>query len=510
MSGRELLLAIAATVAGCTSDRPSDDPRDASGPPESKRDVEILDASAPDEGRTTDGSGADALEQTDASAESDAGPADGGFAPPAYNVWVKLEPPGAVCANGSPYKFFVNFSRRSSNVIVYFEGGGACWDYASCTGTGARTAANRDGIDDDYANKNRRANDTEVGVDLVYPLLNPNPVVSPMADWNKVFIPYCTGDVYSGNTTVTYRDPEGVGADLEFHHVGHTNVLAVIQELSEMFTHIPKLFVGGCSAGGAGALTNYYFIRNGLDVGSGYLLDDSGPLFPDTSPTSRSGPLHARVRAAWAVDDAVSTLPRASELASDLGALPAVLAAELPNDRIAQTLFRLDYNYSLYSYERFYERGPAGGIQLFGDGSGLGPLGLDETIASHRAAVYSLWWDDVALLRAQFEALPNLGYFVPFYRTTNHSHCVSIPGFEDVPEDQLLDLIVNHPDTLAWAGSDLFTGTSTITLKDYVTRMLDDTVPLGRHFEERGEGRYLSCTPLAYDAASCAAAVSGE
>ena len=28
--------------------------------------------------------------------------------------------------------------------------------------------------------------------------------------WNKVFIPYCTGDVYAGSITNTYEDPDGM------------------------------------------------------------------------------------------------------------------------------------------------------------------------------------------------------------------------------------------------------------------------------------------------------------
>src|SRR5688500_7413247 len=68
-----------------------------------------------------------------------------------YGEWLAIAPEGAVCGNGSPYRFFANFSDTSNNLVVAFEPGGACWDYDSCTGrNGIRGAANVDGIPDDH------------------------------------------------------------------------------------------------------------------------------------------------------------------------------------------------------------------------------------------------------------------------------------------------------------------------------------------------------------------------
>jgi len=428
-----------------------------------------------------------------------------GFVPPEYGSWVKFEPEGAVCSDGSPYKFWVEFSQTSDNVIIFFEGGGACWDYASCSGNGGiRGAANPHGLPDSHADALANIAGMDVSASEVYPLLNQDPGVSPMADWNKVFVGYCTGDVYSGDRTVTYQDPDGVAPDIEFHHAGHANVLAMITMLNEMFTTVPKLFVGGCSAGGAGAIVNYYFLRTGIEgVQKGYLLDDSGPVYPDQAMTSRSLALHQKIRSSWDTDKVIDSGPRPDELRADLGNLNTVLAEEFPDDRLAMTYNRLDYNYSLYSYERFWTRetpdmrDPI--VPFAGDG-----LGLDQNVTLDRAAVYSLWWDDTALLRTQYDSKSNLGYYIPFYRTTNDSHCVTIPGFEEVPLSEALNLFLTDFGALAWKGSEI----GDMNLRDYVDQLLDDSQPVGSYFEEDPEGAYRSCTPAEFDAALCEAAVN--
>lgn len=439
---------------------------------------------------------------SDSSATVGAGGSGGvGFEPPELGSWVKYEPPGATCSDGSPYKFWVEFSETSDNVIIFFEGGGACWDYESCSGNGGiRGAANRSGLPDTHADAQTEIAGIQVGASEIYPLLNQDPDVSPMADWNKVFVPYCTGDVYSGTQTATYSNPNEGEPDLEFRHVGHLNILKMTEMLDEMFDTVPKLFVSGCSAGGVGALVNYYFLRTGIaGVQKGYLLDDSGPAFPSKQPTSRSLPLYETIRPSWDVDAVIDTAPQSEVLRNDFGQLAAILADEFPNDRLAATIFRLDYNFSLYSYERFYTRDAMNIIPFAGSG-----LGLDEDVALDRTAVHSLLWDDIPLLRNLADARDNLGYYIPFYRATNSSHCVTVPGFQDVSLVEALNLFQNDFGTLAWMGSEI----GDLSLRDYVEHLLNDEEPLESHFESEEEGPFRFCAPGDnYHAATCEDAV---
>ena len=144
-------------------------------------------------------------------------------------------------------------------------------------------------------------------------------------------------------------------------------------------------------------------------------------------------------------------------------------------------------------------------IQIFGDGMGLGGLGLDENDPTDRTAVYEMWWDDTDLMRAQFDAISNLGYYMPFYRDTNSSHCSTIPGIGEFTQEELLDLFLNDYKTLAWAGTEMMTTTGTVNVRDYVEHLIDDDTPLASYFEDEGEGRYLACTPdpRYYDQLAC-------
>lgn len=309
-----------------------------------------------------------------------------------YVNWEKVELPGTVCGNGSQYKFFVKYSDRTDNVVVVFEPGGACWDYPSCTGaSGIRGAANPDGIPDDHYEL----------APFISPFLQRDDPTSPTSDWNMVYVPYCTGDVHTGNNVITYTDETGTGPDVVFHHKGHDNVQAVVGWIDQNFTHVPKMLATGCSAGGAGAITNYYFLRNGVRAAQrGYLLDDSGPIFPSTG---YSGPLHTKIRTSWNVDSILGALPTGFDV-NNYGSINTALADAFPDDRLATTFFRRDMNFSLYSYERFYDFPPK-----------------DE--------ILRMWESDTQLLVGQYETRENLAYYIPYWRKLNDSHCTTVINF---------------------------------------------------------------------------------
>src|SRR5699024_10284214 len=71
--------------------------------------------------------------------------------------WKMYQPDGAQCADGTPYKYFVKNREKSDNVLVIYEGGGACWNYETCSAAEGSLGAlgvncvmqNRDKADED-------------------------------------------------------------------------------------------------------------------------------------------------------------------------------------------------------------------------------------------------------------------------------------------------------------------------------------------------------------------------
>lgn len=340
--------------------------------------------------------------------------------PPSYYQWEKVEIPGTVCGNGSQYKFFVNYSETSDDVMMIFEPGGGCWDFESCSGQTSLGAANPDGIPDDHLNG-------FLGVHT--PLLNREFPGSPVADWNYVFIPYCTGDVHTGRAVTVYEDPTGNQPDLEYHHNGHENVVAAVDWLNVQFPEVPRMLVTGCSAGGAGATANYYFVRTGMNIERGYLMADSGPIFPNSM---FSQPLHTKINESWHVDEVLAEQPEFANITDDFGLINTVLADTFPDDRLGFAFFRRDFNYSRYSYERFYEPTPT----------------KDEILA--------MWWDDTQKLMAQFETRDNLSYYIPYWRAFNDSHCTMVG--------------------ISWDGTEI--QEAGVDLSDYIEHVLDDEAPM--------------------------------
>jgi len=146
-----------------------------------------------------------------------------------------LEP---ICSKGTPWVFFVK--RGSVNkTLMYYQGGGACWDYTSCslpthktsTGPGDNPAAASTGFAD---------------------LSNPE---NPFRDWNAVFVPYCTGDVHWGDAVVDHESANG-NQSVTIHHKGYVNAQVAEKWAREHFVNPDAVFVTGSSAGAYGAIVN--------------------------------------------------------------------------------------------------------------------------------------------------------------------------------------------------------------------------------------------------------------
>lgn len=321
-----------------------------------------------------------------------------------YN-WVRVELPGTVCSNGSQYRFWYYDSPTSNNMVISYEGGGACWDYPSCSGqTGILGAANPNGIPTDYI--------TQMKAKFVSPIINGADPGIPLFrsktnlvtnGWDMVYMPYCTGDVHVGNRVATYTDPTGQNPPLTFRHNGYNNSVAALNFLHTRFPSIGKLLVTGFSAGGVATNTIFYQARRTLVPTKAYLLNDSGPVFPAPNSSYASYQLHQTITSSWNMASLFSQLPAPFNPAN-YGSINQMVAQQFPNDLMAYTGYSSDYNFSRFSYERFFP-----GITKDG--------------------VLAKWRADQTNLINQIKAYSNWSYHVPWARPINDSHCSSIITF---------------------------------------------------------------------------------
>ncbi len=161
------------------------------------------------------------------------------------------------CSAGTPWVFFVK--RGSVNkTLMYYQGGGACWDYLSCRiGTHKRTTGTGDnpaGATTGFAN-----------------LSNPD---NPFRDWNAVFVPYCTGDVHWGDAVVNHALGN---QSVTIHHKGFVNAQVAEKWAREHFVNPDEVFVTGSSAGAYGAIVNSLSLQEKVWPSSDFaVLGDGG------------------------------------------------------------------------------------------------------------------------------------------------------------------------------------------------------------------------------------------
>jgi len=205
----------------------------------------------------------------------DAGSRDAAPAVPPLDAstgaWTWVDVPGSSCADGSPTGFAINPSPTPSDgLLIFLEGGGACWDGTSCWGPVSTAFYVATGYD-------QLAFETDPQVAAIY-LLDRSNAANPFAGKNLVYVPYCTGDVFVGNlvTSLSY-----LGIAHETHFVGYENLSLFLEYVNATFPSTTRVWLSGDSAGGFGAALNFEHVQNAMPHARVDVLDDSGqPVAP--------------------------------------------------------------------------------------------------------------------------------------------------------------------------------------------------------------------------------------
>jgi hypothetical protein len=146
--------------------------------------------------------------------------------------WHMLAPGGdTVCSNDTPFSFFV-YPNERENLMVYLQGGGACWFGDICDLSVNPTY-------DPFVDES----DNPANASGIFDFTNE---ANPFMDYSMVFIPYCTADVHIGNSSTTYESSAG---EVTIQHNGFNNVSAVLDWTFANYESPETVFVAGSSAG---------------------------------------------------------------------------------------------------------------------------------------------------------------------------------------------------------------------------------------------------------------------
>jgi hypothetical protein len=217
-------------------------------------------------------------------------------------TWTWVPFADAYCANGTTTGIGINPGDAGGRLLVFLAGGGACWDEATCYQLG--TAAN---IESGYG---AAAFAADAGGFLSGSLFNRNDPANPFRDDSFVYVPYCTGDVHAGNK------PDASYGGRSTRHVGFQNMAAFLARLVPTFSGASRVILSGSSAGGYGALANWWQTQQAFGSVRVDLIDDSGPPLP--APYLTEG-LEQTWREAWNL--AAATPPGCAGCATDIDAI---------------------------------------------------------------------------------------------------------------------------------------------------------------------------------------------
>lgn len=147
------------------------------------------------------------------------------------------------CSAGTPFQFYAKSSNASNNLLIYFNGGGACWFGQACD------LSSEPNMHSPFADMD--ANNPKLA-EGIFDFENTE---NPFADYDMVFIPYCTGDVHIGNGQRNYRYQNASGTEASYtaHHNGFANSMTSLNWIYDNFAAVDNVVVAGSSAGAIGA-----------------------------------------------------------------------------------------------------------------------------------------------------------------------------------------------------------------------------------------------------------------
>ena len=150
------------------------------------------------------------------------------------------EPRGPLCLRGTEYTTDTR-EGSSDELVIFLQGGGACWaDFCSAV-PGTNSLVGNDGI------------------------LNPDIEGNPVAEWDVVYLPYCDGSLFAGDVDRTLpKSPpplEDGGDPAPGYQRGLQNLTASLDVAIAEFPNASRILLTGVSGGAFGTITALPLVR---------------------------------------------------------------------------------------------------------------------------------------------------------------------------------------------------------------------------------------------------------
>ncbi len=201
-----------------------------------------------------------------------------------------------MCADGSDWNMWVR-EADPSKVVLFFQGGGACFTAQMCSFTDGSYDINITAADDPNE------------MDGIFNLTHPQ---NPLADYSFVFVPYCTGDVHFGDSTHDYGD------GLVIEHNGMVNGRYALDEMIRRFPDATEVFVTGSSAGGVPSPLFAALAADELPSARVTALADGSGVYPDVPG------VNVVIGSLWGAFDARPQWPELADIAAEDWSIPGL------------------------------------------------------------------------------------------------------------------------------------------------------------------------------------------
>lgn len=242
-------------------------------------------------------------------------------------TWTAVKVEGMRCGNGSAMPIAVNLSARSTRVVLFLQGGGACWDASTCYGL-----ASASHLDDTLD----AATVLSEAATLTSTLFVRDTTSNPFADASFVYVPYCTGDLYAGRNTMTY---DWLGVSHVVAHVGAANLDLLLARLVATFPSPERITFAGISAGGYGVTLNWWRVRRAFPGVRVDVVNDSG------TPIDFASDRWPAMKASWALE----LPPGCAGCAAGMSALLPHYDTTIGDGRFALFSYHDDATIALYT-----------------------------------------------------------------------------------------------------------------------------------------------------------------